>query len=52
MRGGTTRPFSSLPSLGSSFGAIMGRRKGRFAEAWPRRSCITRLVTDIGLCVP
>lgn len=49
MRGGATRPFSGLPSAKSSFGAIMGSRRGRFPEAWPRRFCITRLVTVIRL---
>jgi hypothetical protein len=48
MRGGAIRPFPGLPSTGSSLGAMMGSRSGRF-EAWPRRFCITRLVTVIRL---
>lgn len=49
MRGGAISPLSNLPSTGSSLGAIMGSRRGRFAEAWPRRFCITKLVTVIRL---
>lgn len=48
MREGPTRLFSDFAS-GSSLGAIMGSRSGRLAEAWPRRFCITRLVTVIRL---
>jgi len=42
------RLLSNLPGA-SSLGAIMGSLKGRFPEAWPRRFCITRLVTVIRL---
>jgi hypothetical protein len=41
--------LSDLPSRTSSFGAIIGRRSVRLAEAWPRRFCITKLVTVIRL---
>lgn len=47
MRGGATKLFSGLPATNSSLGAMMGRRNGRLPEAWPRRFCITRLVTVI-----
>ena len=48
MRGGATKPFSGLPAS-SSLGAIMGSRRGLLLEAWPRRFCITKLVTVIRL---
>lgn len=49
MRGGAIMLLSDLPSRTSSFGAMTGRRSERLAEAWPRRFCITKLVTVIRL---
>lgn len=48
MRGGATKPFSGFPAS-SSLGAMMGSRRGLLLEAWPRRFCITKLVTVIRL---